>query len=71
MNIKYMLQVTWVFLERDTCNQLFEIHNNIFRKYDMSSLKTILFDNWAMICRIQERFSLLLPDISIIHVFSV
>lgn len=66
-----MLQVTWVFLERDTCNQLLEINNNIFRKYDMSSLKIILFDNWAMKYYIQKRLVSLLPDISLIHVYSV
>lgn len=67
----YASQVTWVFLESDMCNQLLNTEEDFLSKYDVSSLETLLFDNWSIHHFILEQLAFLLPDVSVIRVYSV
>ncbi|XP_071564462.1 uncharacterized protein [Temnothorax nylanderi] len=60
-------KITWAFLENDICNQMFQTSESYLFKYNVSSLKTLLFDNWTMYY-FHKRFALMLPDVPIIRV---
>ncbi|XP_011706245.1 PREDICTED: uncharacterized protein LOC105461445 [Wasmannia auropunctata] len=61
-------KVTWVFLESSTCNQL--IQTDAFFMCDISSLKTLLFDNWEIKKDIHGSLLALLSDVSVVRVYS-
>lgn len=69
-NIRYLhvRQVSWVFLDSYMCNQL--LQTNVITKYNLSSLREFVFGNVAIARDIHERLIELLPNVSIVQVYS-
>lgn len=63
------LQVTWVFLESNICNTLF--NTDVLKKYDVSSLKQVLFGDTTIRHEVHESLIQSLPNVSIIQVYGV
>ncbi|XP_011636453.1 4-coumarate--CoA ligase-like 7 [Pogonomyrmex barbatus] len=61
-------KVTWVFLS-ETFNQLFKTNDVSFSKYNISSLKEFLFDDWEVEIFVLKKFISSLPNVSIIRVY--
>lgn len=65
--LKRYLQVSWVFLKSSMCNKF--DNTNVFKKYDVSSLKQMLFGDTAIIRQIQEGLIKSLPNVFITQVY--
>lgn len=65
-------QVKWVFLESNMFNKLFNISNfQVFKKYDVSSLETVLFGDAEIRMNIHVGLIRCFPNASIVKVYGV
>ncbi|GAB1866891.1 Luciferin 4-monooxygenase [Camponotus japonicus] len=62
-------KVSWVFLKSSMCNKF--DNTNVFKKYDVSSLKQMLFGDTAIIRQIQESLIKSLPNVFITQVYGL
>lgn len=67
--VKYLFQVTWMFLKTDMCAELVKAVD--ITKYDVSSLKKVLFGGSVINHEIHANLIKSLPNASIIQVYSV
>ncbi|EFN66473.1 Luciferin 4-monooxygenase [Camponotus floridanus] len=62
-------KVSWVFLKSSMCNKF--DNTNVFKKYDVSSLKQMLFGDTAIIRQIHEGLIKSLPNVYITQVYGI
>jgi len=64
-----IFQITWMFLKTDMCAEL--VKSVDLKKYDVSSLEKVLFGGSIVNHEIHANLIKLLPNTSIIQVYSV